>query len=281
MGPPLLSTAERGVLGGKTRPRTAASSRGIPDWVADPERVGFERWTPTGWANALPATFPEEHARLVSHFVSQIRNPFRLDGNASLFFGRDDLALSTLRPRHGGLDIGGRIRLARENQIVTLPAATHVYPLAAGGYVVGGKNLQKVLYLLREGRRRFRLIVELEYEHVQFAGKARGTIRVFSTADQSLFLKWPCAASQAIHRDGRIVGYEALGWVRTPAGALGILEPGRFQTQDPVLAARRIPKGSHLHLNLRGIHDDDPAHKAHLLNNAIQLRLAAAHPSGK
>lgn len=250
-----------------------APSRGIPEWVSAPSRAGLEAWTPEGWQPARPAAHPNEYALLLSHFLSRVQNPFRLDRGVTLFFGRDDLALSQFRPRHEGLDIGSRIRVATENRITTLPPETRVHTLVPGGFLVGVKNLQKVLYLLRDGPRRFRLIVELRYDHIRFQGKARGSIRVFPAADHSAFLKWPSAASQAIHRDGQIVGYEALGWIRHPGTAVGTLEAGRYESMDPLLIVRHIPKGNHLHLSIAGIHDDDPPRKARFLNEELRRRL--------
>ncbi len=252
---------------------TQAPARGTPEWVLDPTRTGFEAWSAGGWRPARPAAHPNEYAMLLSHFLSRVQNPFRLERGVSLFFGRDDLALSQFRPRHDGLDIGSRIRIAAGNRITTLPPETRVHTLVPGGFLVGGKNLQKVLYLLREGPRRFRLIIELRYDHVRFQGKARGSIRIFPAADHGAFLKWPCAASQAIHRDGKIVGYEALGWIRHPGGAVGLIEPGHYETMDPLLEVRRIPKGNHLHLAVSGIHEDDPPRKTRFLNEELRKRL--------
>lgn len=250
--------------------------RGLPDWVIEKGRVGFEAWRDGRWIPRAPGADPEAHATLLSFFLSRVRVPFQLERGTRLFFGRDDLALSSLRPRHGGLDIGARVALSEERRITILPPGARVQTLVPGGYLVGGLNLQKVLYLYRRGRERFRLILALGYDHVQFQGKARGSIRCFSLADQKEFLRWPCATSQAILRDGQIVGYEALGWVRHPGGVVGTLRPGRYQTLDPVLAARRIPKGPHLHLTVSGIHDDDLPRKIRFLNESLRARLETA-----
>lgn len=250
-----------------------SETRGVPPWVADRDRKGLERWVEGGWVAAAPEAFPREHDALLSIFLDAARNPFPLDRGDRLWFGRDDLAATSLRPRHDGLDIGSRILSPESGRLGTLPEGTRFRSIVPGGYLVGGINVQKVAYVHREERSRFRLIVTLAYHHVQFTGKARGRIRCFPASDQATFLKWPCAASQMIQRDGRIVGYEAMGWVRHPSGVLGVLERGRYQTLDPVLAARRIPKGTHLHLTVSGIHDAKPDARARFLNEKLRSRL--------
>lgn len=249
--------------------------RGVPDWVSDLNRIGVEEWRQGHWITSSARSRPHEHRILLEHFLLQVRSPFALEPGCRLWFGRDDLAHSTLRPRHAGLDVGARVRDDR-GAFLALPAGTRFRTIVPGGYMVGGRNLQKVVYVYRNGMRRFRLILQISYEHAQLTGKARGRIRCFSTADQSEFLRFPCAFSLPIEHGGRIAGYEAFGWVKNPSGMVGSLEPGTYVTKDPVLAAREIPKGHHLHLSIAGVHDEQPDLQTRFLNEDLRKRIERA-----